>query len=115
MIESILQQRSVRARTRITVKTVLAAGLVALAVLLPQLVHVALGAPGGVRWLPMYLPVLLAGCLLGPVWGLGVGVLSPLCSFALTSLWGGCDARRRPPAVHGRRARRVCGGVRRIL
>lgn len=88
MIESILQQRSVRARTRITVKTVLAAGLVALAVLLPQLVHVALGAPGGVRWLPMYLPVLLAGCLLGPAWGLGVGVLSPLCSFALTSLWG---------------------------
>ena len=88
MIESILQQRSVRARTRITVKTVLAAGLVALAVLLPQLVHVALGAPGGVRWLPMYLPVLLAGCLLGPAWGLGVGVLSSLCSFALTSLWG---------------------------
>ena len=83
MIESILQQRSVRARTRITVKTVLAAGLVALAVLLPQLVHVALGAPGGVRWLPMYLPVLLAGCLLGPAWGLGVGVLSSLCNYLL--------------------------------
>ena len=88
MIESILQQRKVGAGARLTVRSVLAAGLVALAVLLPQLVHLALGAPGGVRWLPMYLPVLLAGCLLGPVWGLGVGVLSPLCSFALTSLWG---------------------------
>ena len=36
----------------------------------------------------MYLPVLLAGCLLGVRWGIGVGVLSPVVSFALTSLWG---------------------------
>lgn len=36
----------------------------------------------------MYLPVLLGGCLLGWKWGLGVGVLSPLVSFAITSLAG---------------------------
>ena len=88
MIESILQQRKVGAGARLTVRSVLAAGLVALAVLLPQLVHLALGAPGGVRWLPMYLPVLLGGCLLGWQWGLGVGILSPVVSFALTTLTG---------------------------
>ena len=88
MIENILQQKNMRTGARVTVKTVLSVGLIALAVLLPQLVHLAAGAEGGARWLPMYLPALLAGCLLGPVWGLGVGVLSPLCSFALTSLWG---------------------------
>ena len=56
--------------------------------ILPQLVHLALGAPGGVQWLPMYLPVLLGGCLLGWKWGLGVGMLSPVVSFAITSLIG---------------------------
>ena len=56
--------------------------------LLPQLVHLVAGASGGVQWLPMYLPVLLGGCLLGWKWGLGVGILSPLVSFAITSLAG---------------------------
>ena len=36
----------------------------------------------------MYLPVLLGGCLLGTWWGLGVGILSPLVSFAVTSAMG---------------------------
>lgn len=62
----------------------MSAGFVALAVILPQLVHLALGAPGGVKWLPMYLPVLIGGCLLGAKWGLAVGVLSPLVSFLIT-------------------------------
>ena len=88
MIESILTRKNVNVRAKITVKTLIAAGVVALAVLLPQLVHLIAGAPGGVQWLPMYLPVLLGGCLLGWRWGLGVGVLSPLVSFALTSLAG---------------------------
>lgn len=39
-------------------------------------------------WLPMYLPVLIAGCLLGTWWGLGVGILSPIVSFLITSAWG---------------------------
>ena len=88
MLETALVRRNCSLRVKITVKTLVSAGIVVLAVLLPQLVHLAAGQAGGVRWLPMYLPVLLGGCLLGWGWGLGVGLLSPLMSFALTSAWG---------------------------
>ena len=88
MLENALVRRNCSLRVKITVKTLVSAGIVVLAVLLPQLVHLAAGQAGGVRWLPMYLPVLLGGCLLGWGWGLGVGLLSPLVSFALTSAWG---------------------------
>lgn len=88
MIESVLTRKNVSLKAKITVKSLLAAGIVALAVLLPQLVHIAAGAQGGAQWLPMYLPVLLGGCLLGWRWGLGIGVLSPLISFAVTSIFG---------------------------
>lgn len=88
MIESVLTRMNVNVRLKITVKALLSAAVVALAVLLPQAVHLAAGAAGGARWLPMYLPVLLGGCLLGWRWGLGVGVLSPVVSFALTSALG---------------------------
>lgn len=88
MIESVLAKHNAKLGTKITVKSLISVGVVALAVLLPQLVHLIAGASGGVQWLPMYLPVLLGGCLLGWKWGLGVGVLSPLISFAITSLTG---------------------------
>ena len=88
MLENALVRRNCSLRVKITVKTLVSAGIVVLAVLLPQLVHLAAGQAGGVRWLPMYLPVLLGGCLLGWGWGLGIGLLSPLVSFALTSAWG---------------------------
>lgn len=88
MIESVLTGRNAKLSVKITVKALISAAIVALAVLLPQLVHLAAGAQGGVQWLPMYLPVLLGGCLLGWKWGLGVGVLSPVVSFAVTSLAG---------------------------
>ena len=88
MIESILTAKNLKTGVKITVKTLIAAGIVALAVILPQIVHLFAGAQGGVQWLPMYLPVLLGGCLLGWRWGLGVGLLSPLVSFAFTSLAG---------------------------
>ncbi len=88
MIEQVLTRHNAALRVKITVKTLISAGVIALAVILPQLVHLALGAPGGVQWLPMYLPVLLGGCLLGWKWGLGVGMLSPVVSFAITSLIG---------------------------
>lgn len=88
MIESVLAKHNAKLGTKITVKSLISVGVVALAVLLPQLVHLVAGASGGVQWLPMYLPVLLGGCLLGWKWGLGVGVLSPLVSFAITSLTG---------------------------
>ena len=88
MLENILTLKKYSHKTKLTVKSIVAVSLVALAVVLPQIVHLAAGQAGGVTWLPMYLPVLLAGCLLGTSWGLAVGVASPLVSFALTSLWG---------------------------
>lgn len=88
MLENILARRGVSVKIRFTVKAAVSVGIVALAVLLPQLVHLALGQAGGTQWLPMYLPVLLGGCLLGTWWGLGVGLASPLVSFAITSAMG---------------------------
>lgn len=88
MFENALTMRNLSVRTKITCKTLVSAGLIALAVILPQLVHLALGQPGGVKWLPMYLPVLIGGCLLGAKSGLAVGVLSPLVSFLITTAMG---------------------------
>lgn len=73
---------------KVTVKSIISAGIIALAVILPQIFHLALGAQSGVKWLPMYLPVLLGGCILGWKWGLAVGALSPIASFAITSAFG---------------------------
>lgn len=88
MLDAVLTRKNVSFKLKITVKTVVSAGIIALAVLLPQLVHLAAGAQGGVKWLPMYLPVLLGGCLLGAWWGLGIGVLSPVVSFLVTLAFG---------------------------
>lgn len=88
MIETILAGKNLSLKMRITVKTLISIGIVALAVVLPQLVHLALGQSGGVQWLPMYLPVLLGGCLLGTWWGLGIGIASPLAGFLITSAFG---------------------------
>ena len=88
MIDNILITKNVAAGKSIAVKTAISIGLIALAVLLPQLVHLALGQPGGIKFLPMYLPILIGGCLLGTRWALMVGILSPVVSFLLTSLGG---------------------------
>lgn len=88
MIENALRSRQVSLKLGITVKALISAGIVALAVLLPQLAHLALGEQAGMRFLPMYLPVLLGGCLLGWQWGLGIGLLSPLVSYLITSAAG---------------------------
>lgn len=88
MIENALRSRQVSFKLGITVKALISAGTVALAVLLPQLAHLALGEQAGMRFLPMYLPVLLGGCLLGWQWGLGIGLLSPLVSYFITAAAG---------------------------
>ena len=88
MFENALTLRNVSSGRKIACKTLLSAGLIALAVVLPQIMHLALGQPGGVKWLPMYLPVLIGGCLLGTKWGFAVGVLSPMVSFMITSIMG---------------------------
>ena len=58
--------------------------LLAAAVLLPQVFHL-IGGPGlGTILLPMHIPVLLAGFVVGPVVALIVGILSPICSYIYT-------------------------------
>ena len=72
MIENILARKGISLKIRLTVKSLVSAGVITLAVVLPQLVHLAAGPSGGMTWLPMYLPVLLGGCLLGTWWGLSL-------------------------------------------
>lgn len=84
MLNSVLSK--FKLSIRITVKGAISAFLVILAVALPQIVHIAGGASAGAQLLPMYAPALLAGCLLGWQWGLGVGILSPVVSLAFTTL-----------------------------
>lgn len=88
MIENVLTLKGVSLRMKITVKSLVSAAIISLSVLLPQLFHLFAGSQGGVRWLPMYLPVLLGGCLLGWKWGLAVGMLSPVASFLITTAAG---------------------------
>lgn len=75
MLENVLERKKCSLSVKITVKTLVSALIIALAVALPQLVHLAAGSEGGMRYLPMYLPVLMGGCLLGVWWGIGVGAL----------------------------------------
>lgn len=88
MINAVLTRKNATVKTRFTVKSLVALGVIAAAVALPQLTHALLGAAGGVQWLPMYLPVLIGGCLLGREWGLCVGALSPVASYIFTSAFG---------------------------
>ena len=88
MIESALQRKNICVAKKITIKSLVSLGIIAAAILLPQLFHTLLGSKAGITWLPMYLPILLGGCILGWAWGLGLGVVSPIISFALTSIWG---------------------------
>ncbi len=88
MIENVLVKKNFSFKVKIAFKTAIAAGIVALAVTLPQLVHIVYGPEGGVRWLPMYMPILIGGCILGWRWSLGIAVASPLVSFLITSALG---------------------------
>ncbi len=88
MVDSILVNDNLSVGKKIAYKTIISAGIIALAVILPQIVHLVLGQPGGVKWLPMYLPVLLGGCLLGPGYGAAVGFFSPVISHFITSAMG---------------------------
>lgn len=59
--------------------------LTALGILLPQAFHV-FGQNAGMMFLPIHIPVLLAGLLLGPFYGGAVGLLVPFLSSALTGM-----------------------------
>ncbi len=86
MIDNVLTRKHASARAGIAVKTLISLGIIALALVLPQIAHLAAGASAGIMLLPMYLPVLLGGCLLGAKWGAAIGVLSPLASYFITSM-----------------------------
>jgi len=58
---------------------------VCLGVLFPYLMGHAFGVPGTVL-LPMHVPVLIGGILLGPKLGLAIGILSPIASSLLTGM-----------------------------
>lgn len=87
MLNAVL--KNARLAVRLTVKGAIALVLIVAAVALPQIAHIAGGASAGAVYLPMYAPALIAGCILGWQWGLGVGILSPVASFAFTSLFLG--------------------------
>lgn len=59
--------------------------LIALGVILPQLFHV-FGQSAGKMFLPMHIPVLLAGLLLGPYYAMGAAVLIPIASSLITGM-----------------------------
>ncbi|MCH5172007.1 MAG: hypothetical protein J1F31_04210 [Erysipelotrichales bacterium] len=88
MLDLVLSQRNVSTKVKISIKTLVSVLVVILSVALPQFVHIFAGSAGGVTYLPMYLPVIIGGCLLGAYWGLGVGIMSPLTSYLITSLMG---------------------------
>lgn len=82
MLENVLKSNNIA--VKITVKSLVSAGLVVAAALLPLLVHSVAGASGGATWLPMYLPVLVGGCLLGGVFGATIGACSPVASYFIS-------------------------------
>jgi len=55
-----------------------------LGVLVPQIFHMT--GIGGAVFLPMHIPVILAGMLVCPMIGLYVGIFAPVISFLLTGM-----------------------------
>lgn len=60
--------------------------LLAMGILLPQVFHMIGGPAAGGMFLPMHIPVLLAGLLLGAPYGALLGVITPLLSFMATGM-----------------------------
>lgn len=58
MLSILLENTNIKTKTKIGIKTIIATIFIALAVILPQLVHLIAQANGGMMWLPMYYPVI---------------------------------------------------------
>lgn len=69
-----------------TKKLSFGAFFLALGLLLPQVFHVFGGPATGAIFLPMHIPVILSGLLLGYKYGIIVGLLSPILSFFMLSM-----------------------------
>lgn len=72
-----------------TRKLTFAALCLAAALLLPQLFHLLGMQQAGQIFLPMHIPVLLGGLLLGWQYGILLGLIAPLISFLFTGMPGG--------------------------
>ncbi len=73
-------------RQTTTYKITIGALMAAFAVILPQIFHFT-GIPQvGSVFLPMHIPVLISGFLLGPVYGMLIGIVSPIISMLITSM-----------------------------
>ncbi len=69
-----------------TVKIALGAMLTTFSIVLPQIFHLT-GIPQvGAVFLPMHIPVLLAGFMLGPVYAPIIGAIAPVISHLLTNM-----------------------------
>lgn len=71
---------------RIITRDLVLGGLfLALGVIVPQVFHL-FGAAAGRMFLPMHIPVMLAGFFTGPLIGLTTGILSPVLSSLITGM-----------------------------
>lgn len=59
---------------------------IAFAIIVPQLFHLTGVPQSGQVFLPMHIPVLLSGFVIGPVFGLFVGMISPIISSLMTGM-----------------------------
>ena len=80
--QQVLSRRSIITTRKITY----AGALLALSIALPQIVHFTGIPESGKVLLPMHIPVLLAGLILGPVYGLIIGILAPVFSFLISGM-----------------------------
>lgn len=67
-----------------TKKLVLSGFFIACGVILPMVFHMF--SMGGSVFLPMHIPVLIAGYFLGPIYAAGVGVITPILSVFFTGM-----------------------------
>ena len=77
-----MKQKVIQNETR---KLTLGALFICLGILFPYVMGHAVGVPGTIL-LPMHIPVLIAGLLLGPKLGLAIGILTPIASSLLTGM-----------------------------
>ncbi len=69
-----------------TKKIVLGGMFLALSLILPQVFHIFGGPAAGKTFLPMHIPVLLAGFFTGPFIGTVIGLLAPVLSSLVTGM-----------------------------
>lgn len=71
-----------------TKKITMGALCLALSLLLPQIFHMIGMQQAGSIFLPMHLPVFIGGLLLGPIYGLFLGIFAPILSFIMIGMPG---------------------------